>query len=176
MEPAHLEGLQTLNSDPVVMRYITGQPETRDGTIAMIQRVQARWAEFGHSWWSFIRHDNGDLIGCGCVQHLARNPENPLELGWRLRQDSWGQGYASEAARHMARFGFGVIGAPLLCAVCHPDNTPSSTVMERLGMGYVGMGHWYDMDLKRYDMSAEAWAGSAAKAKADAEAHTPPMK
>ena len=57
-----------------------------------------------------------------------------------------------------------------ICAVCQPGNTPSATVMERLGMTFTGLGRWYDMDCKRYDITAAQWAASPAKARYDAEA------
>ena len=167
---SHLDGLFRLNSDPVVMRYITGKPETREDTQAMIERVKARWAEFGFSWWAFKRQDDGDVIGMGCIQHLGRDRNNPLETGWRLRQDAWGQGYASEAARHMVGWAFRTLQPELICAVCQPENTPSSTVMERIGMTYTGMGRWYDMDCKRYDITAAQWAASDTQKRYDAEA------
>jgi RimJ/RimL family protein N-acetyltransferase len=160
LDDRHFDALHRLNRDPVVMRYITGRPDTPEDTRSMIDRVKARWAEFGYSWWGFIRRDDGDLIGSGCIQHLNRDPSGPLETGWRLRQDAWGQGYASEAARHMVGWAFEAFRPALVCAVCQPGNTPSSTVMERLGMSYVGMGRWYDMDCKRYDISAQAWPDS----------------
>jgi RimJ/RimL family protein N-acetyltransferase len=65
---------------------------------------------------------------------------------------------------------FGSLKPDLVCAVCQPENTPSSTVMERLGMRFTGLGRWYDMDCRRYDVTAEQWAASPAKAKYDAEA------
>ena len=95
----HLDGLFALNTDPAVMRYITGRPDTRDETQAGIERVKAHWAEWGYSWWSFFDRATGEIIGSGCIQHLGRDKANPLEIGWRLRQTCWGQGYASEAAR-----------------------------------------------------------------------------
>lgn len=167
---SHLEGLNKVNSDPVVMRYITGRAESLDETRGMIERVQARWAELGYSWWSFIRRDDGDLIGCGCIQHLDRKRDNPLETGWRLRQDAWGQGFASEAARHMVGWAFRTLQPELACAVCQPENTASSAVMERLGMSYVGIGRWYEMDCKRYDITTEAWGDSPARTRFEAEA------
>lgn len=155
----HLERLFAINSDPEVMRYITGKPDTREDTQAMIDRVKARWAEFGYSWWSFFERATGELIGTGCVQHLGRDAKNPLELGWRLRRDKWHQGFASEAAERMARFAFEDLKAPLLCAVCDPANTGSARVMERLGMQYRANERWYDMECAVYDMSAADWAG-----------------
>jgi RimJ/RimL family protein N-acetyltransferase len=170
LNDGHLEGLFELNRDPIVMRYITGRPDTLDDSRAMIQRVQSRWAEFGYSWWAFIRQSDGLLIGSGCIQHLNRDPQGPLETGWRLRQDAWGQGFASEAARHMVGWAFATLKPELICAVCQPDNTPSSTVMQRLGMRYTGTGRWYDMDCARYDITAEEWQASDARARYEAEA------
>ncbi len=175
LAPQHFDGLYRLNSDPVVMRYISGKPDTPEGTRQMIERVQLRWAELGYSWWGFIVRETGDFIGTGCIQHLDRKPENPLETGWRLRQDAWGQGYASEAARHMVGWAFQTLSAPLVCAVCQPENRASSNVMERLGMNYTGTGRWYEMDCARYDLTAAEWAASPARAQWLRD-QTPPMK
>jgi RimJ/RimL family protein N-acetyltransferase len=153
----HLDGLLTVNGDAEVMRYISGQAETREEALAMIERVQARWAQYGFSWWGFIDNTHGEFIGTGCVQHLGRDAANPLELGWRLRRDRWGQGYASEAARRMAAFAFDDLAAPLLCAVCDPANTASSNVMQRLGMRYTGQERWYDSECSVYRISREDW-------------------
>lgn len=170
LDDHHFDGLFRLNSDPVVMRHITGRPDSPEDTRAMIDRVKARWAELGYSWWAFIRQDDGELIGCGCIQHLNRDPAGPLETGWRLRQDVWGHGFASEAARHMVGWAFQTLKPEIICAVCRPENTPSSTVMERLGMQFSGLGRWYDMDCKRYDITAAQWLASPAKAAYDTEA------
>ncbi|MEH0165610.1 GNAT family N-acetyltransferase [Paucibacter sp. JuS9] len=159
---AHLAGLHKLNSDPLVMRYITGKPDTLADTQDMIDRVKARWAEFGYSWWSFVELSGGEIIGAGCVQHLNRDPAGPLETGWRLRQDRWGKGFASEAAHAMGTFAFETLNAPLLCAVCMVENTPSSTVMQRMGMQFRRMGHFYERDMAYYDMSAADWAARKA--------------
>jgi len=132
--------------------------------------VKARWIEYGYSWWSFIELETAEIIGAGCIQHLGRDPAGPLETGWRLRQDRWGQGLASEAARRMVGWAFGTLKPELVCAVCNPENTASSTVMERLGMRFVGSGRWYDMDCSRYDITAAEWAASPAHARADPEA------
>lgn len=153
----HLEGLYALNSQPEVMRYISGKPETREETVAMIERIKQRWIELGYSWWTFVEIRSGEVIGMGCVQHLARDPANPLELGWRLRPEYWHQGYASEAAQCMAAFAFDQLGVPLLCAVCHVENLPSAKVMERLGMRFRGVERWYELDCKVYQMDRAAW-------------------
>ncbi|MGM9488502.1 GNAT family N-acetyltransferase [Ideonella sp. YS5] len=153
----HLAALNALNRDIEVMRYLGGRAETLDDTRAAIERVKARWAEWGYSWWAFVEHDSGELVGAGCIQHLGRDKAKPLEIGWRLRRDRWGRGLASEAARTMARFAFETLHAPLLRAVCHLDNAASAQVMKRLGMRYSGIERWNDMDCLAYEISAREW-------------------
>lgn len=157
MNDSHFAGLFKMNSDPDVMRYITGKPDTQEDTRAMIERVKTRWIEFGFSWWSFIELETSEIIGAGCIQYLGRDPANPLEIGWRLRQDKWGRGFASEAAQHMAAFAFETLRADTLCAVCHQDNLASAHVMKKLGMHYRGIEKWYEMDTAVYEMTASDW-------------------
>lgn len=153
----HLAGLLAVNRDPAVMRYITGKPQTAEDTQAVIARVKKRWTEWGFSWWSLIEQDSDELIGSGCIQYLGGDTANPLEIGWRLRRDKWGQGLASEAARRMAGFAFETIGGERLCAVCHQDNQRSARVMQRLGMRYQGIERWYEMDAAVYAMTRADW-------------------
>lgn len=154
---AHFEDLFALNSDPAVMRYITGMPDTRESTRLMMERIESRRVEFGHSWLAFIELATGEMIGAGAVQYLGRDRNNPLELAWRLRADKWGQGFASEAAHALAAYGFDTLGADKLCAVCHPENRNSSRVMERLGMHYKGDEIWYEMNTSIYEITRAEW-------------------
>ncbi|MBC3918843.1 GNAT family N-acetyltransferase [Undibacterium sp. CY18W] len=158
---SHFEGLSRMNSEPEVMRYITGKPETPEETLSVIERVKGRWVEFGFSWWSFIELDTNEIIGAGCIQYLGRDPANPLEIGWRLRKDKWNMGYASEAAQAMATFAFETVKGDSLFAVCHQENQASAHVMKKLGMQYRGIERWYDMDTAVYVMSREEWLARA---------------
>lgn len=162
LDDRHLEGMRRLNSTPEVMRFISGRPETHDETLAIIARVKAAWQAHGYSWWAFIDRASGELIGAGCIQHLARDPANPLEIGWRLLPSMWGQGYASEAAHAMACFAFEVLAVDRLLAVCNQDNLASAKVMQRLGMTYRGIERWYDIDTAAYVMEREQWINARA--------------
>lgn len=160
-DEVHLDGLNSMNSDPEVMRYI-GPPENREKTIEVINRVTRRWLEHGYSWWTFIERASGEIVGAGCIQNLRKSgdspdPTCPLEIGWRLRRDRWHQGLASEAAIAMAEFAFLTLNADLLLAVCHPDNAASAAVMRRLGMRYRGIEDWYDKPMATYEMTADNW-------------------
>lgn len=157
MSEAHYDGLRVLNSDPEVMRYISGRPETPEETRASIARVRARWDALGYSWWSLIEEETGELVGAGCIQHLGHDPANEHEIGWRLRPDRWGRGYAIEAAERMTRFAFEGLEAPLLCAICDPANAKSARVMEKLGMRLRGRETWHGQPALAYQIERAAW-------------------
>lgn len=166
-DACHAEGLLAMNADPEVMRYISGRPDTRADTLRYIERVRARWAAGGPSWWSFIERAGGQLVGAGCIQPLRRggsepDPACPLEIGWRLRRDRWRQGLASEAAVAMAGYAFDTLLADELLAVCHPDNRASAALMRRLGMAYRGIERWYERDMATYAMTRAAWQAQRA--------------
>jgi len=164
---AHLDGLHAMNAKPEVMRYISGQPETREQTAAAIARVQRCWAAWGTSWWAFMDPSSGRVVGAGCIQHIRSEADipadleslrsNPLEIGWRLHPDFWGKGFASEAALRMAAYAFGEMGAAELIAVRNADNAASGRVMDRLGMHYRGVERWYGKLLPTHALSQEDW-------------------
>jgi RimJ/RimL family protein N-acetyltransferase len=164
---AHLDALNAMNADPQVYRFLSGQPETRAETQAVIERVKARWIEVGYSWWALMDRASGDLVGAGCLQNLRRemtplpDPTCPLEIGWRLRPDRWGRGLASEAAAAIADFAFETQGANELLAVCMPENVASAGVMARLGMQAQGLEHWYGREMTTYRITAEQWRANA---------------
>ena len=74
--------------------------------------------------------------------HGSREPfvahANWLEIGWALRREFWGRGYASEIGRAGLAYAFDVLGvrAVVSCTVRH--NLRSRAVMERIGMRYAG--------------------------------------
>lgn len=167
----HLDGLHAMNSRPEVMRYISDEPETREQTAAAIARVQRCWAAWGTSWWAFIDLASNRIAGAGCIQYVRREAapvadldalrSNPLEIGWRLHPDFWRQGLASEAAVRMTAYAFDAFAAPELLAVRHPDNLASGRVMDRLGMRFRGLEHWYGKPLTTHVLGRVDWARSA---------------
>ena len=57
-----------------------------------------------------------------------------IEIGWRLRHDVWGQGYAREAAEASRDWAWAKLGLPRLVSITVPANIRSWGLMERLGM------------------------------------------
>ena len=62
-------------------------------------------------------------------------------LGYVLARRSWGNGYATEAAAALLRYGFDELGLHTISATCDPENTASAAVLRRIGMRQVGYLH-----------------------------------
>jgi len=57
-----------------------------------------------------------------------------IEVGWRLKPEYWGRGYATGGAALAARFAFDVLHLDEIVAMTAAVNLPSQRVMQRLGM------------------------------------------
>lgn len=127
--------LEHLNT-PAVLRWL-GPLQTREDVAAVVVRVNASQAEHGHCFWLIERRADGALLGfCGLKRVNAAGTElaGEFEVGWRLREDAWGQGYAREAAIASIRRAFLVHGAERVVAFTVQGNRASWGLMERLGM------------------------------------------
>jgi RimJ/RimL family protein N-acetyltransferase len=92
----------------------------------------------GHSFWAVELRDHAELIGSCGVRVAHDYPGTPVdgmrELGWRIAEAHWRQGYAREAARAAIAWTWTNTDARELAAWTTPDNYRSWGLMERLGM------------------------------------------
>lgn len=122
---------------PTVMRWLGGAEPDEKARQAIEGRVMRWQRERGFTFWALERKADGELLGfCGLkISDVAGSPiEGELEVGWRLREDAWGLGYAKEAARASLDFAFDRLDAGRVFAVTYPENEASWRLMERLGM------------------------------------------
>jgi RimJ/RimL family protein N-acetyltransferase len=133
---ADVEPFLEHTNTPAVMRWLGGVkagPERYEG----IRRCMRWQEERGFTFWVVERKADGALLGF-CGIKLADTPGSPIEgqyeVGWRLREDVWGQGYAKEAALASLDFAFGKLGAGRVVAITFQGNEASWGLMERLGM------------------------------------------
>ncbi|MER7310659.1 GNAT family N-acetyltransferase [Streptomyces halstedii] len=78
----------------------------------------------------------GDLVG---VVKLGRRPGGQGRVGYVLREDCWGRGYATQAVQQLITFAFVTVGLDSLGAKVHPDNVASGRVLEKAGFTPLGM-------------------------------------
>jgi RimJ/RimL family protein N-acetyltransferase len=125
-----------LCQSPLVMACLGG-PASAEQIDAAIARVRACEARHGFCFWAMERRTDGSFLGfCGFkVADVAGTPvEGELEIGWRLREDAWGHGYAREAALACLRWAWSDGVAVRVIAMTVPANRRSWGLMERIGM------------------------------------------
>jgi len=126
-----------LTNTPAVMRWLGGvaDAETTNGAFERTDKYQR---EFGFTFWIVERKSDGEMLGfCGLKRANAPGADliaGEVEIGWRLREDAWGQGYAKEAAIKCLDLAFDRFAAPRVVAVTAEGNLPSQGLMIRLGM------------------------------------------
>ncbi|MEP2735248.1 MAG: GNAT family N-acetyltransferase [Erythrobacter sp.] len=120
---------------PAVMEWLGGVlPPEKYGWLE--DRITGYTRDHGFTFWAVERKSDGELLGfCGLKKSNQKGgPMGEHEIGWRLREDAWGKGYAKEAAIASLKLGFGRFSAPHIIALTVQPNTPSWGLMERLGM------------------------------------------
>jgi RimJ/RimL family protein N-acetyltransferase len=122
--------------DPAVTALLgAGRAWTREEVLNRLQAEIARRHEFGVQYWPVFLRAGGEHVGCCGLR--PRDPDHGVwELGVHLRDEFWGQGLATEAARAVIDFAFEDLGAAALFAGHHPDNAASRRLLQRLGFRY----------------------------------------
>jgi len=162
-----LGSLIELDSDPEVMRFING------GLATPREVMQNKiLPTFLHSYESvpgrgmFAAIRKADNMFLGWFGFRAKDSAHPDEvgLGYRLRRDAWGQGYATEGARALIRKGVTELEVQRVFATTYEYNRASRRVMEKAGLTFVRSYRLTAEDLQELDTAyhsetEEVWDG-----------------
>jgi RimJ/RimL family protein N-acetyltransferase len=164
----HLEWEIELDSDPEVMRFLSGRAGTREEVEAgHPRRIAAAQKMDGLGFWVGVVGD--DFVGWWTLRpaHGPDQPDDPgvADLGFRLLRRRWGKGFASEGARELVRHGFDDLGLDRIIAQTMTVNARSRAVMERIGLTYVrtfptsmtGPVEGLEKGEVEYEMTHEQW-------------------
>ena len=127
-----------MNRDAEVMRFFP-KLQTEEETLQQIKRIKKHFEEYGYGLYAMERIDDGDFIGFTGFSHPTfKSHFTPcVEIGWRLKADSWGNGFATEAAIACLKYGFTELQLPEIYSFTAAINLPSVNVMKKCGMAYL---------------------------------------
>ena len=139
IDVALADDLWTLHQDPGVAAWWEGL-WSRDRATATAESFGRSWRRDGVGKW--LAHDRvtGALVGRGGASITTDLGGRDVEIGWTVRGELWGRGYATEIGRAALQFVDEVLGVDEVVAYTEVHNRRSRAVMERLGMTYRG-GH-----------------------------------
>jgi RimJ/RimL family protein N-acetyltransferase len=151
----HLDLEVELDSDPEVLRYLSGRARTRDEVVDSHARRMAlgrKVAGLGY-WMAFGTNGGargsarprmeqaGEFVGLLMLPpaHGPDQPDDPsvADLGYRILRRYWRQGLATEASRALLRHAFLKVGVRRVIAQTLAVNAPSRGVMTSVGLSYV---------------------------------------
>ena len=127
-----------LDSDPAVMRYLTGGGPTPPELIRErdLPDVLAGYEKWGGNLGLFAAYEKGSgaFVGWFSLRPEQGDPLDEVELGFRLRQAVWGKGYATEGSQALLSKAFTDLEVRLVWGATMTVNRASRSVMEKVGM------------------------------------------
>jgi RimJ/RimL family protein N-acetyltransferase len=145
MTEADLDDMATLLGDERVMAYYP-RPKTRDEALGWINWNRRLYQDHGFGLWAVSVTGTGEFVGdCGLTMQLVDGVEE-VEVGYHVLTEHQRQGYATEAAgacRELARDRYSV---DRLIAIINPDNRPSQSVAEHIGLRFERHSAIYGQD------------------------------
>lgn len=131
--PADKPALHAMFNDAAVMRYYEGF-KTEAQTDQWIQWNMGLYASHGHGLWIIESRENGSFLGQASIVNQTIEGAAEKELGYMLRSQCWGQGYATEAAIACRDDAFTRLQLPRIVSQIDALNAPSRRVAERVGL------------------------------------------
>jgi len=166
----HLPLLVELNSDPEVMRYLTGRAATPEETYAEWERRRGVQSDERRGLGYWVGFAGEAFAGWWSASSYAEDPTR-AGLGYRLRREAWGRGLATHGCEAVVAHAFTIPGIDRVVAGTMAVNTRSRRVMEKLDMVHVRTWHeeWDDplpgteLGEVGYELTRERWAEPGAR-------------
>jgi [ribosomal protein S5]-alanine N-acetyltransferase len=135
--PTDKEGMFQLDSNPEVHRYVGKKPvKTVDESAAVIEFIRQQYVDFGIGRWAVVEKGTNEFIGWMGFK-LFKGPVNKhadfYDFGYRLREEYWGRGYATEAGVATLHYGIDTFGFTDIYAMTDVNNIASRRVLEKMG-------------------------------------------
>jgi ribosomal-protein-alanine N-acetyltransferase len=122
--------------DLAVTRLIDARGQLSDKQVRqkLQQEIDTNEA-YGVQYWPIFLLSTGQHIGC-CGLRPYDLSQDIYEIGFHIRSQQWGHGFATEAARRVIQYAFADLDANALFAGHNPQNTSSRKLLEKLGFHY----------------------------------------
>jgi ribosomal-protein-alanine N-acetyltransferase len=126
-----LDASMTVVGDPEVTRSLSFDTRSREVQVERLAQDIARaQTEPRPDYYLAIANSADVLIG---FVRIGFGRDNSGEIGYAIRHEDWGKGFATESASLMLGFGFETLRLHRIQAACGPDNRASQRLLAHLG-------------------------------------------
>lgn len=130
--------LSQLYTDVDMMRYISGQPRTRQQTLKRLKGNLLQHQRYGFGLCAVLWRRNGQFVGRGGIEPREEEEGLAGELAWMVAKKWWGSGLGLEMAEAFLHYGRKNLDLVRLFATADLRNKHSISIMQKLGMVKVG--------------------------------------
>ena len=148
--PKDVDQLAKILSDPLVMKFSSKGPLSKEETVKFIRWCRESYEEHGYGQWAVIDRETELLIGLCGLSQTEINGVNEIEIGYRLAQKSWGKGLASEAGTEALRLGFEKHQLNSIVAIVSLKHGASIRVAEKIGFTDYSVDQYRGWDVRIY--------------------------
>lgn len=142
LEISDAEAMYAMDSNPNVHKFLWQNP-TKDisETIQIIHSVQQQYEQNGIGRFATILKATGEFIGWTGIKfvndHIENGKTNFYDYGYRLNENYWNKGFATEASIAWLDFGFNQMNIQEMNAYTHAKNDASNHVLEKIGFHFM---------------------------------------
>lgn len=152
---ADVDAFYRIYQDPSITRHMENLFDDRDEERAYIENyIQNIYNFYGFGMWTVVHTASGRIIGRAGL-NVREGYELP-ELGFVTDVSFQKQGYTYEICHAILQYAFEELEFPKVQAFCHPDNTASSHLLQKLGFVYKEEALIDEGPHARYEISAPA--------------------
>ena len=125
--------------DELVMEHF---PKTlsEEETRAFISRLDNHFKQHGYCYFAVDILETTEFIGfTGFAKQEWKSEFTPcVDIGWRLKKEAWGKGYATEAAQACLEVAYSKFGLEEVLAFATDTNKASQNIMIKIGLQFAG--------------------------------------
>ena len=131
---ADVQPLVEMLSTPTVMRWLFGSTPMTANEARRFINENFTFGKQAYGLGVLCTREAERFVGFAGLLSCRYLYEDDFELGFALREDSWGKGYATEIGAAQIEYGFKNFDVRRLLGLAHPRNTASLHTLEKIGM------------------------------------------
>lgn len=131
-----------MDKNPNVHQYLWQTPSKNiDESITIIQNLHKQYSENKIGRFATILKETNEFIGWTGIKYINDHVENGntnfYDYGYRLKENHWNKGYATEASRAWLEHAFNKMNIDEMNAYTHAENGASNHVLNKVGFQFI---------------------------------------
>jgi len=157
MLPDDAPDFYEMNSDLLVQKY-TGDVIPKDEAEARQFIIDyPDYEAYGYGRVAMVLKETNEVIGFNGLKYLPEMDET--DLGYRLKRQHWGKGYATEGAIPMVDYAFNTLKLDSIILIAMEENTGSTNIAKKLGFTFESMFDYEGDEVMLFRLTREEYLG-----------------